>query len=51
VYTKDPFGTPKLRPLLSGGRCSVGTLCFEQGKRDCKIVAAVGMWSLFRGGR
>ncbi len=51
TYVKRPPQGPKKWPLLTGGRCLEGGLCCEYQNWDCKIVAAVGRWSLFVGGR
>jgi len=48
--TTATLGTQILWPLLIGGRCSEVPLCYKQGKRDHKIVVAVGKWLLFGGG-
>ncbi len=45
------LGTQNLLPLLTGGRCSVVALYYENWNRDPEIVVAVGKWSLFGGGR
>ena len=51
LSTTTTLGTPKLWPLLTGGRCSEVPLNYKCGKRDVKIVVVVDRWSLFGGGR
>ncbi len=36
-------------PLLTGGRCSKGALCYKDLNWDSKMVAAVAKLSLFLG--
>jgi hypothetical protein len=51
MSTTNTFGTPKLKPLLTGGRCLEVPLYSKCEKRYLKIVVVVDRWSLFGAGR
>jgi hypothetical protein len=46
MSTTTTFGTPKLWPLLTGGRCSEVPLYSKYGKQAVNIVVVVDRWSL-----
>ncbi len=48
VYNDHALVVQNLWLLLTGSRCSEEGLCY---KWDYKMMAAVGRWSLFGGGR
>jgi hypothetical protein len=46
LCTTTTLGIPNLWPLLTGGRCSVVGLCYEDSNWDSELVFVAGMWSL-----